>query len=140
MSDIPGVAMGTRSPRAASHRCINLISSDCELLIRAPSNRRSLFSVCDEISAVISTACEWCMIMPCMNSTSACERGGSVALVDGGSVLLGLPGAPGCTTTGFTGSVCPAHIAEKEPAEAKEHAEALAARNMPHNTPDPLVE
>src|SRR5713226_133064 len=46
------------------------------------------------------------MIMPCMNSTSACERGGSVALVDGGSVLLGLPGAPGCTTTGVAGSVC----------------------------------
>jgi hypothetical protein len=35
------------------------------------------------------------MIMPCMNSTSACERGGSVALVEGGNVLLGFPGAPG---------------------------------------------
>jgi len=31
---------------------------DCELLIRAPSDRRSLFSVRDGISAVISTACE----------------------------------------------------------------------------------
>ena len=58
MSDIPAIAMETGSPRAASHRCINFISSDCELLIRAPSDRRSLFSVCDGISAVISTACE----------------------------------------------------------------------------------
>src|SRR5579864_7606266 len=41
------------------------------------------------------------MIMPCMNSTSAGDRGGSVPLVDAGSVLLGSPGAPGCTTTGF---------------------------------------
>ena len=58
MSGIPGVGMETDSPRAASHRCMNFISSDCELLIRAPSDRRSLFSVCDGISAVISTACE----------------------------------------------------------------------------------
>jgi hypothetical protein len=41
-----------------------------------------------------------------MNSASARDRGGSVALVDGGNVLLGLPGGPGCTTTGFAGSVC----------------------------------
>src|SRR5216684_3572156 len=62
------------------------------------------------------------MIMPCMNSTSACDRGGSVALVDGGSVLLGLPGAPGCTTTGFAGSVC----CERE-TERKKPAEVLGA-------------
>src|SRR2546425_10922329 len=69
------------------------------------------------------------MIMPCMNSTSACDRGGSVAFVDAGSVLLGLPGAPGCTTTG---SVCCAHITEeKRPVEQKNPAEALAASNMP---------
>src|SRR6266436_5914959 len=42
------------------------------------------------------------MIMSCIKSTSACDRGGSVALVDGGSVLLGFPGAPGCTSTGFS--------------------------------------
>jgi len=47
------------------------------------------------ISAVISTACAWCMIMPCMNSISACERGGSFAVADAGNLLLGLPGAPG---------------------------------------------
>ena len=40
------------------------------------------------------------MIIPCMNSTSFGERGGSVALEDGGSVRVGRPGAPGCTTTG----------------------------------------
>jgi len=37
-----------------------------------------------------------------MNSTSFGERGGSVALVDSGSVRVGCPGAPGCTTTGGT--------------------------------------
>jgi hypothetical protein len=52
------------------------------------------------MSAVISTACAWCMLIPCMNSTSFGERGGSVALVDGGSVRVGWPGEPGCTTTG----------------------------------------
>jgi len=41
-----------------------------------------------------------------MNRTSAAERGGSVALVDGGSVRVGSPGAPGCTTTGVAGSAC----------------------------------
>ncbi|MCM3903392.1 MAG: hypothetical protein ND866_16950 [Pyrinomonadaceae bacterium] len=41
-----------------------------------------------------------------MNRTSAGERGGSVALVDGGSVRVGWPGAPGCTTTGAAGSAC----------------------------------
>src|ERR1700722_12571401 len=40
------------------------------------------------------------MIMPCMNATSAGESLGKVGRVDGGSVLLGCPGAPGCTTTG----------------------------------------
>ena len=40
------------------------------------------------------------MIMPCMKATSAAERCGKVGLVDAGSVLLGWPGAPGCTTTG----------------------------------------
>jgi hypothetical protein len=40
------------------------------------------------------------MIIPCMNSTSLGERGGRVALVDGGNVRVGRPGAPGCTTTG----------------------------------------
>src|SRR5258708_37371059 len=63
------------------------------------------------------------MIMPCMNSTAGCERGGSLALVDGGRVLLGFPGAPGCTTTGVAGSVCCDHIAEqKNPAEQKKAA------------------
>ena len=38
--------------------------------------------------------------------TSAGERGGSVALVDAGSVRVGWPGAPGCTTTGVAGSAC----------------------------------
>src|SRR5579885_938442 len=66
------------------------------------------------------------MIMPCMHSTSACDCGGSVALVDGGSVLLGFPGAPGCTTTGFALSFCGDWVtARTEP--------ALAASNTPQN-------
>lgn len=39
------------------------------------------------------------MIMPCIKSTSACDRWGTVGRVEGGSVLLGSPGAPGWTTT-----------------------------------------
>src|SRR5580765_2267006 len=46
------------------------------------------------------------MIMPCMNAASAGDFGGSVALVDGGSVLLGSPGAPGWTTAGLGGACC----------------------------------
>src|SRR5438445_11385878 len=73
--------------------------------------------------------------MPCMNSTSACDRGGSVALVDGGSVLLGLPGAPGCTTTGVAESVCCAHAGE-----ARRPVGTLVASSRPHKTADPLRE
>src|SRR5437868_3559215 len=40
------------------------------------------------------------MIMPSMKATSAAERGGSAARVDGGRTLLGCPGAPGCTMAG----------------------------------------
>jgi len=76
-----------------------------------------------------------------MNCTSACDLGGSVALVDGGNVLLGLPGGPGCTTTGFAGSVCCALITgEKRPMEQKKPAEAHAVSNLPHSTADPLAE
>ena len=72
--------------------------------------------------------------MPCMNSTSAWDLGGSVAFVDGGSLLLGLPGAPGCTTTGVAGSVCCARAgSEKRPVKA------LTASSVPHSTADPLV-
>src|SRR2546422_1036880 len=57
------------------------------------------------------------MIMPCMNCTSAGERGGGVALVEGGSVRIGWPGAPGCTTTGVAGSACCAQTgSENKPA------------------------
>jgi hypothetical protein len=46
------------------------------------------------------------MIIPCMNCTSAAERGGSVALVVAGNVRVGWPGAPGCTMTGVVRSLC----------------------------------
>jgi hypothetical protein len=79
--------------------------------------------------------------MPCMNYTSACDCGGSVAFVEGGSVLLGWPGAPGCTTTGFPGSVCGARIAaEKWPAQQKKVAGTLAASNRLHRTAERLAE
>src|ERR1700722_10068532 len=58
------------------------------------------------------------MIMPCMKSTSACDRGGNVPLVEGGNFLLGWPGAPGCTTAGVLAPVCCARATEKnKPAE-----------------------
>src|SRR5215472_94789 len=70
------------------------------------------------------------MIMPCMYSTSACERGGSTPFVDSGSVLLGLPGAPGCTTTGLADSACCAPatgpksiVGDKRPPTHKKKAE-----------------
>lgn len=66
------------------------------------------------------------MIMPCMNATSAAERCGKVGLVDAGSVLLGWPGAPGCTTTG--GEAEPACWAEA----AGKGAEAPAAKTSTH--------
>jgi len=69
--------------------------------------------------------------MPCMNSTSAGDRGGRLARVDDGSVLLGAPGAPGCTTTGFAGSVCACATGERETAKA------LAANNARIATPGP---
>ncbi len=50
--------------------------------------------------------------MPCMNSTSAGEVSGRVAVVEGGSLLLGVPGAPGCITgAGFAGISCPKTVA-----------------------------
>src|SRR5947207_15498119 len=59
------------------------------------------------------------MIIPCMNLTSADERGGSVALVDGGSIRVGWAGAPGCTTIGVAGSACWARTgSENNPARA----------------------
>ena len=64
--------------------------------------------------------------MPCMNRTSAAEAGGSVALVVGGSVRVGFPGAPGWTTTGGDGAVCCAQTR----IESK-LAGALAAASMP---------
>ena len=39
-----------------------------------------------------------------MNCASAGEAGGSVALVVGGRVRVGFPGAPGWTTTGVDGA------------------------------------
>src|SRR5687768_4014668 len=57
------------------------------------------------------------MIMPCMNRTSAGDRGGRVALVEGGNLRVGWPGAPGCTTTGAEGLVCCAQTrTDNEPA------------------------
>jgi hypothetical protein len=33
-----------------------------------------------------------------MKSTSVCDLGGACPFVESGSLLLGIPGAPGCTT------------------------------------------
>jgi len=54
-----------------------------------------------------------------MNSTSFGELGGKVAVVDGGSVRVGWPGAPGCTTTEVLGSACCAQTGnDHKPARA----------------------
>src|SRR5260370_18266065 len=70
-----------------------------------------------------------------INSPSACDRGGSFALVDGGSVLLGFPGAPGCTITGLAGSLSCARAVEQ-----KEAAGGPAVSSMPYSTADLLAE
>src|SRR5579863_2862906 len=73
------------------------------------------------------------MIMPCMKSTSACERAGSVPFVEGGSVLLGLPGAPGCTTTGCEAeAVCAARAGKPDAL-----AEGLAIKSSAANSAAP---
>lgn len=62
--------------------------------------------------------------MPCMNSTSALEIGGSAACVSAGRVFVASPGAPGCTTAGALFAFCapatatPRHIHAKAPAHA----------------------
>src|ERR1051325_2139064 len=66
------------------------------------------------------------MIIPCMKSTSACERGGSVALVEGGRVLLGCPGAPGGTGTGFAESACGVWTLEQNEAAGVAAANSMA--------------
>src|ERR1700733_888234 len=65
------------------------------------------------------------MIMPCMNSISACEGRGNVGLAEAGSVLLRIPGAPGCTTTEVDCATCccvsagaKGHVAKSTPARA----------------------
>src|ERR1043166_1758547 len=75
------------------------------------------------------------MIMPCMNSTSAGERGGSVPFVDGGKVLVGWPGAPGCTPPGAEESrAC--DLAGQQ----KKTTRAVASSNIPHNRRDILAD
>src|SRR5690242_13038431 len=74
------------------------------------------------------------MIIPCMNSTSARERGGSVPFVDGGNVLVGSPGAPGCTTTGFAAPLCCAH-ASAQPNKTS----APNATEAPQRPPQPFL-
>src|SRR5215216_195903 len=75
------------------------------------------------------------MIIPCMNCTSAGEFGGNVARVEGGSVRVGWPGAPGWTTIGAqaccaeTGSDISHQKAHKETShkEAQKFSEDICA-------------
>src|SRR5271165_5400156 len=72
--------------------------------------------------------------MPCINATSAEDRGGRVGRVDDGNALLGAPGAPGCTTTGFAGSArCAPAAAERKTAAtpAASHARITTPRTEP---------
>src|ERR1041385_5822290 len=69
------------------------------------------------------------MIMPCMNSTSFCDSGGSFAVVEAGSFRLGWPGAPGCTTTGADGC-CARATEQKGRRSPPATANARAGRNL----------
>ena len=62
-----------------------------------------------------------------MNCTSEGEAGGSVALVVGGRVRVGFPGAPGWTTTGVDGEACCAETRKgNKPAAASTQTHAAA--------------
>src|SRR5262249_47836874 len=52
--------------------------------------------------------------MPCMNCTSAGDAGGKLPFVVAGRVRVGLPGAPGWTTTGGFDSACGARGASEK--------------------------
>ena len=58
-------------PRSRSQFFIYSISSVCEMLMRLPMACRAGVFVRVRSRSVISTAWEWCMIMPCMKSISA---------------------------------------------------------------------
>ncbi len=55
------------------------------------------------------------MIMPCMNSMSACEGCGTTAEVEGGSFRLGAPGAPAalCSVLSVAHDLRAMHSTEK---------------------------
>jgi len=61
-----------------------------------------------------------------MNSMSAREVSGTTPVVEGGSVLLGLPGAPGSTTGAVFGCWASEHV--EMPAQTK--AAAIHAQQM----------
>src|SRR5262245_38697012 len=72
-----------------------------------------------------------------MNCISAGEGGGSVPLVVGGSTRVGLPGAPGWTTTGVSGAACCAQTRQADKlarllvaASTQEHAATLNATRI----------
>lgn len=51
------------------------------------------------------------MIMPCINAMSAFDLCGATPEVEDGSFLLGVPGAPGCTTETESVAACRAYPA-----------------------------
>jgi hypothetical protein len=63
-----------------------------------------------------------------MNSTSAGDSGGNFALLEGGRILVGWPGAPGCTTTEAVEPSCSERAGEGP--EAKENAAASNAAHL----------
>lgn len=60
------------------------------------------------------------MIMCCMNCVSAAVCNGSFGRVEDGNVRVGLPGAPGWTTTGFEARFCADTGTNKKQARATE--------------------
>lgn len=74
------------------------------------------------------------MIIPCMNCTSAGEAGGSLTLVDDGRVRVGLPGAPGWTTTGAAGDCCAQTRKRDKPAKVLADATTHAPAAMANTT------
>ncbi len=106
-----------------------LISSTCDSSMRWPSARISGRPARVFSSSTISTACAWCPIIPCMNSTSAVvnltlER--START-ASMFWLGCPGAPGWTM----GAAGVAGGALWQPEKTRQTAEAAARAQRP---------
>ena len=78
--------------------------------------------------------------MPCMNSTSISASCGRLGLVDNGRVLLGSPGAPGCTRTGARTGVGAESGCWPSAGTGNRPGDAVPARSTPSSATTPVAD